>query len=128
MHTNRKIAIVTGANRGLGLETCRQLAQMGLTVILTSRDRVKGQAAVDALRAHGLEVLFHPLDVTDAGSIGRLGEFIANDYGRIDVLVNNAGVFLDPIGAGDPSACGVLRADVDTLRATMETNLYGNGT
>jgi NAD(P)-dependent dehydrogenase (short-subunit alcohol dehydrogenase family) len=125
MNTDRKIAVVTGANRGLGLETCRQLAQLSLTVILTSRDPAKGQAAADKLRAEGLDVVFHPLDVTNAGSVARLGEFIANEYGRIDVLVNNAGVFLDPIGDSDPSASSVFRADIDTLRTTMDTNLYG---
>jgi NAD(P)-dependent dehydrogenase (short-subunit alcohol dehydrogenase family) len=125
VNTDRKIAVVTGANRGLGLETCRQLAQLGLTVILTSRDRAKGQAAVDELRAKRLDVTFHPLDVTDAQSIGQLREFIANEYGRIDVLVNNAGVFLDPIGGSDASANSVFWADIDTLRTTMETNLYG---
>jgi NAD(P)-dependent dehydrogenase (short-subunit alcohol dehydrogenase family) len=125
MNTDRKIAVVTGANRGLGLETCRQLARMGLTVILTSRDRAKGEAAAEQLRADGLDVTFHPLDVTDAQSIERLGEFIVKEFGRIDVLVNNAGVFLDPIGGADPSESSAFRADIDTLRATMETNLYG---
>jgi NAD(P)-dependent dehydrogenase (short-subunit alcohol dehydrogenase family) len=125
MNTDQKIAVVTGANRGLGLETCRQLAQLGLTVVLTSRDRAKGQAAADELRAQGLNVRFHALDVTDAKSIGQLGEYLANEYGRIDILVNNAGVFLDPIGGSDPSASSVFRADIDTLRTTMETNLYG---
>ena len=125
MNTDLKTAVVTGANRGLGLETCRQLAQLGLTVILTSRNRAKGQAAVGELREKGPDVTFYPLDVTDARSIRQLGEFIANEYGRIDVLVNNAGVFLDPIGGSDPSASSVLRADIDTLRTSMETNLYG---
>jgi NAD(P)-dependent dehydrogenase (short-subunit alcohol dehydrogenase family) len=125
MNTARNIAVVTGANRGLGFETCRQLAQQGLTVILTSRDRARGQAAVDELRAQGLEVRFHPLDVTDAGDIDRLRGFLANEYGRLDVLVNNAGVFLDSIGGSDPSAGSVFRTDIDTVRATMETNLYG---
>ncbi len=125
MTTDRKIAVVTGANRGLGLETCRQLAALGLTVILTSRDPAKGQAAVDALQAKGLVLRFQPLDVTDGTSVAQLGEFVANDYGRVDVLVNNAGVFLDPIGGSDPSASSVFRADIDTLRSSMETNLYG---
>jgi len=125
MNKARSIAVVTGANRGLGLETCRQLAHRGLTVILTSRDPHKGQAAVDALRDRGLEITYHPLDVTDAGSINRLREFILNEYGRVDVLINNAGVFLDPIGGSDPSASSVFRSDIDTVRFTMETNLYG---
>ncbi len=125
MNAKRKLAVVTGANRGLGLETCRQLAAMGWSVILTSRDRSKGQAATDALRAQNLDVTFHPLDVTDAAGIRQLAEFVAAEYDRLDALVNNAGVFLDPIGDSDPSASSVFRADLDTLRATMETNLYG---
>lgn len=125
MNTKGKIAVVTGANRGLGLETCRQLAQRGLTVILTSRDEGKGQSAADQLRKEGLEVRPFALEVTSARSIEKLRKFIADDYGRLDVLVNNAGVFLDPRGDGDPAASSVLRADIDTLRASMETNLYG---
>lgn len=125
MQTDRRIAIVTGANRGLGLETCRQLAQLGLQVILTSRDPTKGQAAAEKLRSSGLEVTFHPLDVTDPESVWRLREFVAEELGRIDVLVNNAGVFLDPGSGGDPPENSVFRASVDTIRASMETNLYG---
>lgn len=125
MNTDKKIAVVTGANRGLGLETCRQLAQSGLTVILTSRDPDKGRKSSDELRKQGLDVMFHPVDVTDARSIGQLAGFIANEYGRVDVLVNNAGVFLDPVGDSDPSASSVFHADIEMLRATMETNLYG---
>jgi NAD(P)-dependent dehydrogenase (short-subunit alcohol dehydrogenase family) len=125
MNTELKIAVVTGANRGLGLETCRQLAQSGLTVVLTSRDRTKGQAAAGKLQKKDLDVTFHPLDVTDAESIARLREFIAGEYGGLDVLVNNAGVFLDPIGGSDPAASSVLRADIATVRNSMETNLYG---
>jgi NAD(P)-dependent dehydrogenase (short-subunit alcohol dehydrogenase family) len=125
MNTDQNIAVVTGANRGLGLETCRQLAQRGLRVILTSRDPARGQAALDGLRAKGLDITFHQLDVTDAGSVDRLREFILSEYGRVDVLVNNAGVFLDPIDGSDPSASSVFRSDIDTVRTTMETNLYG---
>jgi NAD(P)-dependent dehydrogenase (short-subunit alcohol dehydrogenase family) len=125
MNPKKKIAVVTGSNRGLGLETCRQLAKLGLSVILTSRDRDRGQAAVAELRAAGRDVAFHQLDVTDGASINRLGDFIAKEYGRLDVLVNNAGVFLDPRGGDDASASSVFRAGLDTLRATMETNLYG---
>jgi len=125
MNAGKKIAVVTGANRGLGLETCRQLARLGLTVILTARDPARGAAEADKLQAQGLDVIFQPLDVTDPASIVQLGEFLAQKFGRIDVLVNNAGVFLDPLGGDDPDASSVLRADIDILRTTMETNLYG---
>lgn len=118
-------AVVTGANRGLGLETSRQLARLGLNVILTSRDPAAGEAAVAALQRDGLSVRFHPLDVTDAASIRRLADHVRAEFGRLDVLVNNAGVFLDPLDSPEPTAASVLRADLDTLRRSMETNVYG---
>lgn len=120
-----KIAVVTGANRGLGLETCRQLAGLGLTVILTSRDAHKGEQAVAGLRDSGLDVRYHPLDVTDPRSIHGLAGFVEAGFGRLDVLVNNAGVFLDPMDSAEPDAASVFRAELDTVRRSMETNLYG---
>ena len=120
-----RIAVVTGANRGLGLETCRQLARRGLTVVLTSRAAAKGEAAAARLRDDGLNVRFHPLDVTDPHSIGGLAQYLQAEFGRVDVLVNNAGVFLDPLDSPDAGAASVLRADLDTVRRSMETNVYG---
>lgn len=120
-----KIAVVTGANRGLGLETCRQLARLGLTVVLTSRDPKKGEAAAAGLRKAGAEVRFHPLDVTDPQSIHRLAKYVEAEFGRLDVLVNNAGVFLDPLDSPEPGAASVFRTDLDIVRRSMETNVYG---
>lgn len=120
-----KIAVVTGANRGLGLETCRQLARLGLTVILTSRDARKGELAAAGLRDSGLAVRYHPLDVTDPQSIRRLAGFVEAEFGRLDVLINNAGVFLDPLDSPGPGAASVFRADLDVVRRSMETNVYG---
>jgi NAD(P)-dependent dehydrogenase (short-subunit alcohol dehydrogenase family) len=125
MTSANKIAVVTGANRGLGLETCRQLARLGLTVIMTARDPARGEEAADGLRAQGLEVIFQPLDVAQPASVARLADYLEQSFGRIDVLVNNAGVFLDPLGGDDPGASSVLRADIETVRTSMETNLYG---
>jgi NAD(P)-dependent dehydrogenase (short-subunit alcohol dehydrogenase family) len=116
-----EIAVVTGANRGLGLETCRQLAARGITVVLTSRDPARGEAAARALRAGGLDVVFHPLDVTDPGSAARLADFVAQRYGRLDILVNNAGIAPDGEGPGD----SLLTADPDTFRRALETNTLG---
>lgn len=109
---HRPLAIVTGANRGLGLETCRQLAQRGMGVVLTSRDAAKGQSAAEQLRARGLEVSFRPLDVTDPESVASLAVTLAADFGKIDVLVNNAGIALDGFNA-------------EVARRTLAVNCFG---
>jgi len=117
MSKEHTIAIVTGANRGIGFETCRQLALRGIQVIMTSRDEAKGQAAQQKLANEGLEVTYHQLDVTDSESIQRLANDIRQQYGRLDALINNAGVLIDQRG--------VLDTDLDTVRKTMEANVYG---
>jgi NAD(P)-dependent dehydrogenase (short-subunit alcohol dehydrogenase family) len=117
-----QLAVVTGANRGLGFETSRQLARQGIHVIMTSRDEVKGQAAVEQLRTEGLRVSYHPLDVTDSSSIEHLAQFIQQQFGHLEILVNNAGILIDPL---EPAASSVFKTKVDTLRRTYETNVYG---
>jgi NAD(P)-dependent dehydrogenase (short-subunit alcohol dehydrogenase family) len=116
-----KVAVVTGANRGLGLETCRQLAHLGYEVVLTSRDQTKGEQAVQLLANEGLTVYYHPLAVTEPTSIQALADFLKSKFGRLDALVNNAGVLLDSVG----STTGIFQAQLDTLRTTMEVNVYG---
>jgi len=118
-----KIAVVTGANRGMGFETCRQLAQRDIQVILTSRNEIKGRAAVEKLQAEKLDVKYHPLDVTNTDSIQHLAEFIGNEFGHLDILVNNAGILLDYLDNPDGS---IFNAKIDTLRQTIETNVYGS--
>jgi NAD(P)-dependent dehydrogenase (short-subunit alcohol dehydrogenase family) len=119
------IAVISGASRGLGFETCRQLGRHGYRVLLTARDHGRGAAAAAALQDEGLKVEFYPLDVTDTESVQALAGHLDREYGRLDVLVNNAGVFLDPMPPEDPSASSVFRADIATLRYSMETNAYG---
>lgn len=114
-----KIAVVTGGNRGIGFETCRQLAKQGMQVVLTSRDAEKGQQATEKLNREDLSVIYHPLSVTEADSVAMLATFLKDKCGRVDVLVNNAGVYLD----GDDDS--VFAAEVETLRQSMETNVYG---
>ncbi|CAL4936643.1 unnamed protein product [Urochloa decumbens] len=88
-----RIAVVTGGNKGIGLEVCRQLAGNGVTVVLTARDETRGAAAVEKLRGLGLSnVIFHQLEITDAPSIARLACFLTTRFGKLDILVNNAGV------------------------------------
>ena len=119
------IAVVTGANRGIGFETCRQLATQGVRVVLTSRDPDKGRRAAETLSREGLDVIYHALDVTDPEAVERLAGFIERELGRLDVLVNNAGVFLDRGEGVDSGLLSVFDANVDLVRATMETNVYG---
>jgi NAD(P)-dependent dehydrogenase (short-subunit alcohol dehydrogenase family) len=115
----KKVAVVTGGNRGIGFETCRQLAKRGLTVVLAARDRGKGGAAAEGLRGEGLDVGFAPLDVTDDASVGEFARWTGATHGRVDVLVNNAGIMID----GESS--GIRQAEIETLRRTMEVNVYG---
>ncbi len=95
----RRIAAVTGGNRGIGLEVCRQLGQRGYRVILTCRDESLGSKARDQLRGQGLDVEFAPLDVSDPQSIARFADHAKQACGRLDVLINNAGVSLDGFNA-----------------------------
>jgi len=116
----RRVVVVTGANRGIGLEICRQLARRGdFQVVLTSRDAANGQTAADELQAARLPVKFWQLDVTNKSSIAALAHHLADTYQRCDVLVNNAGVMIDPRGSR------VLDSRVETYRDTLETNLIG---
>ncbi len=116
---DRRVAVVTGGNKGIGFEICRQLARKGLRVILTSRDSAKGEEAMRRLRKDGLDVAFHPLDVDSDESVRRLIERLDKDVGRADVLVNNAGILLDRRTAS------VLKEPLQTFRRTFETNFYG---
>uniref|UniRef100_A0A0E0DDP1 Uncharacterized protein n=1 Tax=Oryza meridionalis TaxID=40149 RepID=A0A0E0DDP1_9ORYZ len=92
---SKRIALVTGGNKGVGLETCRQLASRGLRVVLTARNEARGLEAVDGIRRSGAadsDVVFHQLDVTDAASVARLADFVRDQFGRLDILINNAGI------------------------------------
>jgi NAD(P)-dependent dehydrogenase (short-subunit alcohol dehydrogenase family) len=113
-----KVALVTGANKGIGFEAARQLAKHGLTVIIGARDRARGKTAIAQLRKQNLDVHQVTLDVTDVRSVGAAAEEIGARFGRLDVLVNNAGVLKDQ---------GTKARDINllTLSETLDTNLYG---
>jgi NAD(P)-dependent dehydrogenase (short-subunit alcohol dehydrogenase family) len=114
----RRVAVVTGANRGIGLEVVRQLAQDGFTAILGARDPDKGAAAAEPLRAEGLDVEPRQLDVADPGSVAAFGAALERDHDRLDVLVNNAAIDYDTWQRGTD-------ADLAVVREALETNLLG---
>ncbi|CAJ2674407.1 carbonyl reductase [NADPH] 1-like [Trifolium pratense] len=109
------IAVVTGGNRGIGFEICRQFATHGLTVILTSRDATAGSESIRVLQEGGLDVVYHPLDIVDGSSINNFVEWLQENYGGLDILVNNAGVNFN-LGSDN---------SVENARKVIETNYYG---
>jgi NAD(P)-dependent dehydrogenase (short-subunit alcohol dehydrogenase family) len=119
-HSAAPVSLVTGANRGLGLETCRQLAGLGHVVVLTARSADSAVAAADRLAGDGVRV--HPvpvrLDVTDAESVADAASEVRGRFGRLDVLVNNAAISYD-------SGQRASSADLAAVRVAMETNLFG---
>jgi NAD(P)-dependent dehydrogenase (short-subunit alcohol dehydrogenase family) len=112
---NGRIALVSGGNRGIGLEVCRQLAERGYTVVMGSRDEEKGRVAAERLEG---DVIPHQLDVSDAGSVDRMAAFLEEEVGRLDILVNNAAI------SNDEGQRGV-DADLDRVRESLEANLLG---
>jgi NAD(P)-dependent dehydrogenase (short-subunit alcohol dehydrogenase family) len=116
--TKKKIALVTGANRGLGFETCKQLSQLGIAVLLTSRDPTKGEVAAKQLIDKGLDVIFYQLDVSDRSNIKDIFTKIENQFGRLDILINNAAILYDK----DQST---MNADLELVNKALTTNLFG---
>ena len=115
MAENGRVALVSGGNRGIGLEICRQLADRGIAVILGSRDEGAGREAAETLPG---SVVAHQLVVANEESVGRLASFVEEEFGRLDILVNNAGI------SNDEGQRGV-NADLSRVRAALETNLLG---
>ncbi len=112
----QRTALVTGANRGIGLEVCRQLAQAGMRVILTARDTALGAQAAQTLVNAGLDVVFESLDVASDDSVAECADRLAAAHVRIDVLVNNAGAY---------ASRGVLSTPPDVMNEAMNVNMTG---
>ncbi len=115
----RKIALITGATRGIGFETARQLAQQNVHVIIGARSLDKGTDAACVLQGEGLNAEAVAIDVTDAASIAAAAHEVEFKHGRLDILVNNAGIVLDDFQK-KPS-----EQTLETWRATFDTNLFG---
>ncbi|MET0594294.1 MAG: SDR family oxidoreductase [Polyangiaceae bacterium] len=116
--SERRVAVVTGANRGIGAAIARQLAQTGMHVVATARREGLGREATDDLKKAGLSASFFPLDVTSDESVAALAAHLRNEFGLVDVLVNNAGVALD-------KWVPALEVSMDQFIATYETNVFG---
>ena len=118
--TMTAIALITGANRGIGLETARQLGASGVRTIIAARDASNGAQAAEELRAQGIDAGSVTLDVTSPASVREAAAQVTKDYGSLDILVNNAGIL--------PEATAGERAeplDLALFRQTFETNLFG---
>ena len=115
---NKKTALITGANRGIGFETARQLGRKGFTVIIGARSEANGAEAVEKLKGEGIDADFVKLDATNAETIAQAAQTVSEKFGKLDVLVNNAGIAVDfnvPVG----------ETPDEILRKTFETNFFG---
>ncbi|CAL5437373.1 unnamed protein product [Camellia sinensis] len=137
MEQAKRIAVVTGGNKGIGLEICRQLASNGTMVILTARDEKRGLETVENLKVCGLShILFHQLEVTDQASIASMADFIKNKFGKLDILVNNAAISgsiideeaqkrLNQIVSSNLKAEKFIKQSYEMGEACLGTNYYG---
>jgi len=117
--STRKVALVTGGNKGIGLETVRQLHQLGITVVLGSRDLARGEAAANKIAGDGT-VRAIKLDVVNEADRSAAAAYIEKEFGRLDILVNNAGVMLDELGGGNVTST----TPTSVLRDTFEVNFF----
>jgi len=118
MPLRQRVALVSGANRGIGFETAKQLGAQGMTVLLGARDLAAGEKAARELRRSGAEVLAVQLDVTSQAQVDALAQHIDSEYRRLDVLINNAGGFYDPSSRASTM-------NIEAARDVLDTNLMG---
>ncbi|MFI9818308.1 SDR family oxidoreductase [Saccharothrix variisporea] len=126
MAEHRTVALITGANKGIGRATAEQLAALGLTVVIGARDAGRGEETAEALRASGGDVHAVVLDVTDPATVADAAKWVEERFGHLDVLVNNAAI----TGSGQVSPLAALdqvpsTVDVDMVRRVFETNVFG---
>ena len=117
----KKVAFITGGNKGIGLETARQLGKLGITVVVGSRDAAKGKEAVEKLRKEGIAAEALHFDVTRAADHKTARDYFQSRYGKLDILINNAGVWRE----GNPLQNTTSTITPETLRETFDTNFFG---
>lgn len=120
MSTEKKIAFITGGNRGLGLETARQLAKTGVEVVIGSRDQKQGEAVAEKLRAEGIKVDAIRFDITQPADYKEAYDYFDKKYGKLDILINNAGISREGLGSNSTST-----VSPSVLREIFETNFFG---
>src|SRR6185312_13355423 len=121
MAQDKRVALITGANKGIGLETARQLGQEGIIVIVAARDFSKSERATEILRGEGIDARSLKLDVTDAQDRDAAVKFIEQNFGKLDILVNNAGIMVE--GEWFANNSGTISSK--TLQQTFDTNFFG---
>ncbi|MGC1785031.1 MAG: SDR family oxidoreductase [Acidobacteriaceae bacterium] len=119
MAQSNRVALITGANKGIGLETARQLGKQGITVIVGARDKAKSEQAANKLQQEGVDARPLKLDVTKSQDRAAAVKFIEENFGKLDILVNNAGVASETWGVNKTSS-----TSEKTLRDTFETNVF----
>jgi NAD(P)-dependent dehydrogenase (short-subunit alcohol dehydrogenase family) len=115
----KKVALITGGNKGIGMETARQLGKLGITVLVGARDLAKGEAAVAELKKDGVDARAVKLDVDNPSDHTAVAKLIEKDYGRLDILINNAGIILDNRKGNETT-----KTSQDVLRKTFNTNFF----
>jgi NAD(P)-dependent dehydrogenase (short-subunit alcohol dehydrogenase family) len=118
--TDKKVAFITGANRGIGFETARGLGEKGVTVVLGARDQKKGDEAAQKLKAKGFDAVALKFDVNDPADHAKARDFIGKEYGKLDILINNAGVWLEPQDMANRTS----EVSAEILRKTFDANFF----
>ncbi len=119
MSDSKKVALITGANKGIGFEVARQLGAKGIIVLVGARDQTRGDEAARKLQSEGIDAATVQLDVTDQATINTAAALIDETYGKLDILVNNAGISMREARV-PPS-----KLDVEVFRKTYDTNVFG---
>jgi len=112
-----RLALITGANKGIGFEIARQLGKQGIKVLVGARDQQRGKAATEELRGQGILAQYLPLDVTSQNSIDAAAATVEREFGKLDILVNNAGILIERVPPSE--------GPIENLRKTFETNFFG---